>query len=745
MNEPNLDPLAQVSDAPNIKALAEEFSRAWSQQLQSQAGRLSGLAGIATAEDIRFCRWSGQTPDGLKDQKLLPQGQVARPYDGAPDTRIPFADETINAIVDVLYASFWNGRINTKPTHISRLTAQQTAEWRAVVSWLVHGSLKGKLIKLVDYAAQMAWSFGHVWLHPTWKVRYGLRTQKLDLNEILQFAAAVPDRESILAKIPMLIMDPTLEDEAVELCERIYPSLSTTRARRVVRDLRETPEHKAEFPVPELQENGPDIDVLLSWVDLIYPPETSDIQNCRMPTVRRFLTETQVEEMANELLPDDVRWNRDFCDAVKNTKGLVSDSKAIAEASRDENSQLIEVLYTFVKGIDRETGCPAIYCTIWSAWLAGDRRLWNDAEDPLYAQHYLVDFAHNQYPLVAYTTEVIGKREDDARGVPEILQTIQTEVKRQYDGLAVFTELSLTPPLRAPANSSKLPPEFGPLAIMRQTPGAGEWNPVQLTAGAQPEIAFQLIEDKRKWRDEYFGLPRPDTHPARAQARLQRLVNRWLLAWSECLWQLSVLAYQNLEPDELFQILGRQPMLTAEDLLRHRLALTFDVRTMDNDWVKEIVANIGLVLQWDRGGSTDTNKLVNFMYSLLDPTLQDEVTLDQAGAANAVFEKVLSDIMAIMDGNKPMLVENDPTAQMKLRFAQQIVSGNPKYMLALMEQFPNGQPNPQFNPMLAGNFQTYMDNLQHNYQEMVTSKVQGRLGVADVGPAPITQGSGAQG
>ena len=733
------DPLALVGDTPDILTLHAEYTRAWTQTQQSQSGKLSGLVGLAAAEDVRYCRWPGQTPDGLKHQNVLPEGKRAMPYDCAPDTRIPFADETINAITDVLVAAFWGARINPKPTHTTRLTMQQVAEWRAVIAWMIHGPLKSRLIKQVDYLAQMAHTFGHAWLHPTWKLRYGLKQMTLNRDELVQQAAASP-QDSIARQLVTILLDPTLEDQAVEVFQQYYPTVSKANARAAVKELRE--EGDCEFTIAEQQENAPQLDVLLSWVDLITPCETTDIQTARMATVRRFLTEAQIEEMANESLPDEVRWRRDFCDAVKATRGLVSDGSNTQQTNRDENRQLIEIAVTHHKGIDPETGATAIYCTVWSPHLQTGNR----SDTMLYGQHYLLDYAHCQYPLIEYGTEVIGKRADDARGVPEVLQTIQTEVKRQYDGLAIFTELSLTPPLAAPLGMGKLPPEFGPLALMRTNPGQGQWTPIRLTEGADPGVAFKLIEDKKKWRDEYFGLARPDTHPARATARMQRLVNRWLLAWGETLWQLSVLTYQNTPPAELAAIIGRNPLLTADDLMKHRLNLTFDVRGMDNEWVKEMVSQVGNILQTDTGGMVDRSKLTGVLLAYLDPTLAEEVTTDQQGAANAIYEKVRNDVVAIMAGNQPMLVQNDPTAQMKLKFAMEIVQGNPEYMAQLIEAHPQtGQPNPNFNPGKAKAFETFIANLKHSYQETVLSKQQGRLGVSDIGSAPVGMGAGIGG
>jgi len=202
-----------------------------------------------------------------------------------------------------------------------------------------------------------------------------------------------------------------------------------------------------------------------------------------------------------------------------------------------------------------------------------------------------------------------------------------------------------------------------------------------------------------------------------------------------------VLCYDEYSEEELTQIIGRRPLLTSQDLLKHQINLAFNSRSLDMDWIKEVGNQIVQLMQFDRGGTIDTNKLVQLWLSWIDPTIAQEITTDTQGAANAIYQRVQSDLMAIMDGNKPQLVENDPTAQMKLQFAQQILSQNPKYALMLTEVFPGGQRNPQYNPMIAENMQTYFANLKHNVQEMVTSKIQGRLGVSDVGGAPVQNGA----
>lgn len=716
------DPLAQAGEEPDIHALQQEYTNAWTQ------GRTQGdgQAAIGFAEDVRYTRWAGQTRDGLKHQDQMPNGKEARPYDGAPDCRVPLADETINALVDVLCAAFWGARANPKPTHATKMTAHQAGELRTVISWMLHGPLGAELIDDVEFAAQMTNTLGWCVLHPTWIKRHTMKMQKLSLEEIMQMSAGAPP-ESIMGNLPAMVMDPESEEAMVALLMQLFPGVDKAEGKRVITELRESEDHTAEFPVPVLAENRPKLEVLIPHIDLICPVEMTKLQKARVLFHRIFMSEAELEATAT-----DEEWDPDFVTEVKKTAGLVSDKAQSQETQQDINNRQIEILVSYARQV--KDGVPGIYCTVFSPNLAvaptGPQKTAGGesrgkqvfTETQLYAKHFLLDFAHGEYPFLDMKTEVIGKRPDDARGVPEILATAQLEYKRQRDALFVHTELSITPPLKKlGTKASKLPPEFGPLAVFNFGGSMNDWEWFNPPPG-KPELAFQLIENIRKERDEYHGLARPDTHPQRAQARQQRMTDRWLMTWGVGIWHWSVLAYQNLSTDELTALLGRPPLLTVDDLLKYRVSLWFDVRSLDNQWVKDMTQQITEILATDTGGTVDRSKLTQIMLAYLDPTLADEVSLDQQGAAKAIFNDVRSEVAQVMLGNEAEYVENDPTAKMKLQFLQQIISSNPNYVMVLHPS------SPQFNARTAELLQKYAASLQQSATQQ-DNKVVGRIGV----------------
>lgn len=711
------DSLAEVRESrPNIRAIQEEYQLAWSQDPD-------GYARLAQAEDVRYTRWAGQSPDGLKHQELQPEGQRAMPYDRAPDCRVPLADGTIRTLVDLDYTSFWNARVKTAPVGASRLSVAQAAEWRQVISWMIHGPLRRRLIDQMEFCSQIMHTIGWMVLHPTWRQETQLRYKRLSMDAILALAQQAPP-ESVLAKADLMMADPTLEEAAVELLQSFFPSLKKARALRVVRELRE--DGMAEFPAPEPVRNVPEVEVLVPWQDFIMPPEaTADPEHARWMAHRMFMTESRLEERA--ALEE---WDADFVAAVKKTKGQSMEHGTSEEHASDVNLLLMEIVYFYQAGVDEE-GVPGQYCTVFSPHVPQPAA--GAGITAAYGKHWLVDYAHGQLPFIMLTTEVIGKRPADARGVPEVCTTAQLEMKQQRDATYVYSQLSVTPPLQKKGTqASRLPPELGPMGIINNVSGEWSWFP---PPPGEPQVAFKLIEDVRRETEDYYGVPRPDLPPQRYVPRQQRQVMRWLAKWGEALWQLSVLAYQNLEPQELQAILGRAPLLNADLVAKHQLLLWFDVRSMDPAWVESLLASVAQWVAMDTGGVIDHAKLVAFGMAYLDPTLADEVTTDQAGAKQALFKGVREEIGAIMQGNEGLYVENDPTAKAKLLFAEQIIGSNPEYMAQLDERSPG------FSERKRELLEKWRKNLLQSAMQQ-DNKIVGRLGVVQPGPANLGGNNG---
>jgi hypothetical protein len=164
-------------------------------------------------------------------------------------------------------------------------------------------------------------------------------------------------------------------------------------------------------------------------------------------------------------------------------------------------------------------------------------------------------------------------------------------------------------------------------------------------------------------------------------------------------------------------------------VLKHRVTLSFDVRGLDPEWRTDLITTVGTLMGMDKGGSIDSNKTVQLLGSVFDPTLIAEITRDEAGASAATYRKVMNDISDIMDGNPPPMVEMDASAGMQLKMAMQIIGQNERWQQQLQQ-----------DQAAAENLKTYVKNLQHSEQETNISPQQGRLGVAQMPQRPVQKG-----
>jgi hypothetical protein len=710
------DPLAHADNEPRVDALIKEFDLAMNQG----PGRSTGnqATDIAVAETTRYNWRAGKSHDGLLHQKNMPSGVTVRPYDHRPDTDCFLTDETVNAQVDLDMVALHNSRAKATATHAAQLTSKQMAQVRSLVNWMRNGPLLKDLVDDGELLSQTKNTLGWAVLHPCWRKRHGLRRETLTLEQITALAQqAGPD--SALGQLPLLILDETLEAQAVEMALQAYPYLKKKTATRIVRELRA--DGTTEFLYRELMENGPALKVLIPGITFFCAAETGKLSRSRAIFTLENYSQAELEAMVI-----DEGWDQDFVDAAIAKAGQ-SSSGLYAHARQDTSHRNIEILTSYVRSVD-EDGVSGIYCTVFSKFV-----------NNLYAKHFLLDYAHNEYPFIEVRTEVNGLRPNDCRGAAEVLRTDQFAVKRAQDAILIDLELS-TPSMlkRTGPTMSKLPPEITPGGVWNGPPGSN-LEAMDLTQFSKPDMAQAVISNIYVKRDAYFGLPNNEaaSHPSRWQSRQQRNAIRWLVPWGQAFWQLAVLCCDEYSEDELTIILGCPPLINSQMLLKYQIQLQYDMKMLDTDYIVELVKAVSqFVLPFDRSGTVDMSKFVSWILSSFDPTLADEITNTQAGASAAVFNEVRQEVAWIMQGNEANYTQNDPTAGQKLQFLGQILQQNPAYQAILLPAI-QGQPNPQFNAMVFAKMKKYEENLQHSVQETQISPAQGRLGVT---PGGMEQG-----
>ena len=684
------DVMARVGDEPNVSALTEELRRS--------ATDYGVYARVENVENVRYCRWNGQTDDGKKWNDAN-RNAPAFPWDGASDTRIPLADEVCNGLVDLCSTSFWRSMLRVSPTNISQLDQAVTAH--NLMDWTVNARMYNDLTREVELLSQYLWTYGWAGVHVTWQQEMGQKEQYLTMDQIMALASQSPEG-SVLADFPNLIANPEADDQSAELMMAAFPNLKKRRALKAIRELRE--EGECDFPVPTMVTNKPMIAALAPWDELVFPPETTDIQSARVVFRRFYMTEA---ELLNKVEVEG--WDAEWAQEAINTMGRFSDYAAftygavgLAENSVLDRENLIEVVYSYQKAIDSD-GIPGVFYTVFSPQV-GDK--WGYFE--------ALDYAHGQYPFVVWRSELIHRQITESRGVPEICATWQHEVKAQRDSIFDYTSLATLPPIEVPktrGGNLKIGPAIQ-IPVLRR----GEIGFLQPPA-REPSVAFQLIAAIEAQTDRYFGRPTEKVPPVITQMRQQRLINNWLHGWTEAFRQVLALTLQYIGPAEIQRITASATPL-PQDVQDFDVMLKFDIRELSTDLVTEKLKAIStLVLPLDTAGVIDRAKLISVALRAIDPTLASELVMQQGPAAQKMFNETNDEIALMSLGNPPQLRENDPTAAMRLQFSQQVLQSNPKYQAQLQQ-----------DPLFQANLQKYIENLQFSVQQQQNA-ITGRLGV----------------
>ena len=126
------DKLAFYSETPDVLELSKELTR--SLYTTANVERLNA------ADDIRFCRWAGQSDDGKKHSENLPNNRQAFPFEGASDVRNRLADSTINELACLLTTSFERSQLGIMATEFNDMGVASAAT--TLMNWVTQQKLR---------------------------------------------------------------------------------------------------------------------------------------------------------------------------------------------------------------------------------------------------------------------------------------------------------------------------------------------------------------------------------------------------------------------------------------------------------------------------------------------------------------------------------------------------------------------------------------------------------------------------
>jgi hypothetical protein len=695
------DPLARASEAPNIEELNSEYRRSL-----YNGGNTVEMNDI---DNLRYCKWEGQTNDGKKHSDVRRNGDPAMPFEGASDVRIRLIDRVINEMTALLVNSWKNSKLR-----VTGLTVDDGAVAAGMSTLLQHViscRLRMEGRREAELWAQYALTYGWSVMNVCWEQVIGLLPQKITMAELEQMAMALAqeDPEHPSVRIPQAIMSGEDDDMVVPMFASVMPNVEEDKIREMVKELREKGE--STLFVESITKNLPRITALKPYDEICFPPETIELQKARVIFKRHYMTEVELLTMVKS-----DGWDMEAVNEALGTSGNISwytDPNVVPVAnlmgSQEYRSRnLIEVIYAYTKQID-ESGSVCIYYTVFCP----------NAQRNTYFKHAKLEYAHGNYPFVEMRREHIRKCLMESRGIPEILATEQAELKAQHDAFRDRTALETTPPVIIKKRIQGVT-KIGPaLQVPVQSPDDIRYLE---PPNGRVNMAMELIQQIEKNAANYFGLNHELIPPVKSQTLQQMSVDNWLNCWGEVYTQLLQLCVQFMPSAEIERITGTSmPLGTIDIANQFDFEVKFDVRDLDNEYVmKKMQAISQFVLPMDAGGVIDRNKLVAKLTEAISPDVAKDIILDQQSASQKMYNDIQNDVVKMLMGIEPQYVENDPAAGTKMQYFQEIAGKSPK-----VQQMAQG------DQLTAALFQNYAKNLQMSIMQQQNKQI-GRTGVTPV-------------
>ena len=697
------DVLAIASKNPHVGELLSEYNRA---MINSSQGNL-----VTKFDNIRFCRWPGQTDDGKKHSENRSSGDPAWPFEGASDVRTRLIDSTCNELTALLVGAFQKAELRANGTELTDMPVSQIGT--TLLRWIRDCKMPQQLYKEATLGAQYALQYGWSAFFVGWQQNISVRTQDISMEQIMGLAEQ--SGSQVLMELPNLIV--TAPEQAAEIMQAAIPQIKAADAKRMVRELAKT--GMTSMDEEYVSKNLPEIVALKPWDEIIFPPETADLQRSRVIFRRTWMSEVELREKITT-----EGWNPDWVERALQQIGksttyyninlLPTTTMMVYNGVNYMN--MVEIVYCYTKSLDGDA--PAIFYTVICPQSASDR--YEDSSS--WAIHERLDYAHGEYPFVEFRREQLRRAITDTRGIPELATTDQDEIKAQHDSIRDHTAFSTLPPIKVIKRIGGMN-KVGP-GVQLPVTNQNDYTFMDPPA-REPSTAFNLIQRVEQQHAAYFGTNNNMVSPMTTQMLQQALVNTWLLSWRSVFRQMFSLCCQYMPAQEIQRITGGQlPQNLSEIHNEFDINVRFDVMNLDKEYIAQKVDFLTKIKQMDTGGVLNANRITEMLIQAIAPEMAGELILNQEQASQKMFKDVQTDIGMMLLGNEALYQENDPAAQTKMQFAQQVMQSNPKAQQAL-------QADENFRAL----FENYVKNLQMSIMQQQNAQI-GRLGVTPMQQQP---------
>ena len=622
--------------------------------------------------------WDGKSDD------LRKNGANAFPWQGASDQEVNVVGERTDMYVALFDQALQRSHIKAFPTSMASMP--RAAVVSAFLKWMRSTYIPG-FKNQMELGANYLLEKGIMISYVGWKREKRTYLQQVSVEQVAQ---ASPD-------LAELIINESDDEMLLTLIQQAFPDLSPKRAKKAIKDMRKM--GVAEIPLARQTVDCPIVHSCSPDGEVIFPPYVSDPQRSPYIFWRTFLTSQELEKkVANE------GWDRKWVDnAIERLRGKDSmylDGEKVKTQTRlpiTDDNDLVMVVYAYQRLIDEEDGSEGIYCTVFHPQADG------------YAKHELLN-GYDDYPFIVTRLSNDQKRMYEVQTFSDVLRGAQMQIKTERDSRIDRASLATLPPLMHPAG--RPPSDWGPgRRVPYRRLGEIAWGPVPPMDQGSIEAEMSM----RAQADRAVGL---DLESPLAAARQQFYIGKYLDHVRDVLamaWKL----FQRMGPDEVFfQVTGNpnpQVMTKGSPDENFSITVSFDSLATDPETAETQLKNMVSLVQLDRNGILDVNKLLEFTASSINPIFADYVLQPMEEAQQKVMKDVTDDLAKIFAGIEVPARPNG--AQIAMQMVQAYV------------QQPDVAQRAQQDEAFAARLQKYAEAYQFQMMQAQNAEI-GRIGTA---------------
>ncbi len=633
--------------------------------------------------------------------------EPAFPWEDASDLRPFVIDTIINENVALLVESLLNTNLTAVPVEGNDIERAKMVE--QFMHWQIFQEIKDirrQATILANFQEEKAIGAAAV----LWDTRIEEEMKEVSLDQILNID---PENPTTGEQIVALIQDKERINEATDMLQRVFRTVSRRKARKMVFELRNAGITKVGMPA--IVHNRAVVKALSVDEDFFYQPNVIDIQDAPYVFHAEYLTP---EQLRAKVKTDG--WNKEWVDTVIETTIGKSPEHHLnninSAASIFENTLAIDVAKGFVRvvhGYEKATtedGIPGVFITAFHPDVEG------------WGMSGLLNYKPSRYPFVLFPREYRTRRLMDTKSVPELGKGHQDEIKIQMDSRADRTTLATIPPRYH--QLGRKPSNWGPgdSIGVRRRDETGFMPIPEGDIGGSVEIEQTM----RNNMSRMFGRT-VDGQNEKESIRMQQfMVDTWLTNWKEVFNQVWDLHQQFGEDSQFFRVIGSnnaEPMefIRSSGTERVDFYLDFSVLNSDAEQHIEKLKLAGDVMsQFDRSGSANFDEYMKIFLGAIDSSYPERLIRPTEVAVEKERKETQDDIAKISSGLSVNAPEN-ANVDLRMQVLNEYIKGTEDIPANDIQQ--RRRDEPEFNARL----EKYVDQLQFQKQQQENAVI-GRIG-----------------